>query len=94
MITESLGADVRLFFVEFNKISPIEANVAENKIKIRMFVDTGRSNPLYDKNPTMVESITATLVKVRMRITETFFVRPNDPKSIIFRLVSRGGKDI
>jgi hypothetical protein len=70
------------------------ANVAENKIKIRMLVDMGRSNPLYDKNPTMVESIMATVVKVRMRITEALLDRPDDPKFIILRLVSRGREDI
>jgi hypothetical protein len=94
MINESLGPDVRLFFVEFNRISPVVANVAENKIKIRMLVDMGRSNPLYDKNPTMVESIMATVVKVRMRITEALLDRPDDPKFIILRLVSRGREDI
>jgi hypothetical protein len=70
------------------------ANVAENKIKIRMLVDMGRSNPLYDKNPTMVESIMATVVKVKMRITEALLDRPDDPKFIILRLVSRGREDI
>jgi len=70
------------FFTELIKITPIDANTKNNKVKITKFDDIGNTTSLYVENLMIVDSITATTVKVNMKTSETFLVRLVDKELI------------
>jgi len=70
------------FFTELIKITPIAANTINNKVKITKFDDIGNTTSLYVENLMIVDSITATTVKVNMKTSETFLVRLVDKELI------------
>jgi hypothetical protein len=61
----------------------------ENEIKIARFDEVGNSIPLYVKNLTIVESITTTEVKIKMKMSEFFLVNVIEKKPLNFPLRSR-----
>ena len=52
---------------------PLTEYTIENEIKIAIFDVVGNSIPLYEKNLTIVESITITEVIIKMKIMNSFW---------------------
>jgi hypothetical protein len=63
-----------VFTTEIIRIELVIINTKKNPRKIVRFVRVESSMPLYDKNFTMVESITAIIVKIKIRTREFFLV--------------------
>ena len=58
-------------------------------MKIARFDEVGNSIPLYVKNLAMVESITTTEVKIKMKMNEFFLVKVKEKMTFNFPLRSR-----
>jgi hypothetical protein len=64
-----------LFRTEFSNSVVLAVNIVEKMTKITMFDDDEASAPLYEENSTIVESITTTVVKIKMKMNEVFLLR-------------------
>ncbi len=69
-------------------ILPTEYTI-ENRMKMARFEVVANSIPLYVKNLTMVESITISEVKTKMKISEFLLVKVKEKKPLNFPLKSR-----
>lgn len=72
-----------LILADFRSIVLLIKNIAEKETKIATFAELGASTPLYEEKSTMVESITATIVKVTIKINAVLLFRVIRVKLII-----------
>ena len=68
-------------------MGPLVRNSMEKMTKIAMFNHIGILAPLYEENSTIVESITVTVVKIKMKINAFFLVKSKVTKLVIFLFI-------
>jgi len=82
------------FLTEYISMILITTKIVEKLIKIAIFAEIEASPPLYEENNTIVESITATVVKLRMMTRDVFLVSSKVANLSILSVILRRNREL